>query len=136
MKKITIDQRNYPIVLVNISSQEPTVQEYEEYLDELLAIHRGDARFVIIFDTSRSKFLSSELRIKQGNWLKQHDERLQRHAIAHVFVINSIMVSMILKGIFMIKKPVTNYTIVSSLNEAMAWAEQQVQEEKGLRKAA
>lgn len=136
MKNISIDSSNYPIIITNFSGIEPTMKEFEAYLDQILTFYQGDNRIVMLVDGTKSKFLSSDIRIKQGNWLKKHDALIRKHTIGNVFVIPSTVSSLILKGIFLIHKPAVPYTIVNSLPEAMLWAEEKIKAEKSMAKAS
>jgi hypothetical protein len=84
-------------------------------------MQQPDTAFV--FDLTKAKPLSSELRIQQGNWNKKHDLFLKQHCKGMAFVTHSIMMSFVLKGVFLIQKPTAPYTVVSDPQEGIAWAE-------------
>lgn len=121
----TFDSSRWPLVKVTFAAHEPSMAEFDEYLNKMQSIYENTTPFVLVLDAAKSKYLSSELRIKQGNWLKKNDKLIKDNCLGMAYYIPSMMVRIILNGIFLIQKPACPYVITSTLQEAEAWARKQ-----------
>ncbi len=98
-------------------SQEPSREEYNKYLIDLLKLIHLKATISLLFVLPNS-YMSSELRIIQGNWIRDNEELLRKKVRHSVFITPSFLATVVLKGIFLINKPVGNYLITGSTIEA------------------
>jgi hypothetical protein len=121
----TTDYSKKPIVIVTLEGFEPTREEFNEHLSDLTSIVSMPGS-VLILDISRSKFLASEHRIAAGNWLKNEKENFKKNVKGMAFVNNSLIMSAILKGVFLISKPPVDHIVSSSVDDAIAWANQRI----------
>ncbi len=112
------------ILYVKYAPFEPTEQEFDVYLNDLYNVYNQKSPFTIILDGTDAKYLSSSLRIKQGKWLADNREMIQKQCIAQIYVIPNIIVKMILQGIFLVQKPFVPYFIVGSKKDALAKAQE------------
>ncbi len=125
MKYHTIDNSRFPIVIIRINPISPTDQQFDEYFNEVTQLITQMKKGVIIHILSEAKFLSADKRIKIGNLYKDHGKMLQQNLAGMGYVNSAIIPMTILKGIFLVNKPPVPYTVVSTLDEALKWAEQQ-----------
>lgn len=117
-KYATIDTTAFPLITISFSAFEPTLNEFKAYLREMEEMYTLEGSMVIIFDASRTKYLSSELRIEQGKWLKAHKELIKSKVPLMVFVIPNPLVQMVFKGILRAEPLPAPYKIASNLQEA------------------
>ncbi|NBP71352.1 MAG: hypothetical protein EBR30_20815 [Cytophagia bacterium] len=126
MKYADLDFSHQPHVIVRVNPIDPTEQQFENYLEELNKVAHEMKNGVLIFEISKAKFLSSEKRIKIGNWLKTHDAIVKKNICGFCYVNTAFIPMTILKGILMVNKPPVPYTVLSSEKEAMAWAKEKM----------
>lgn len=126
MKYADLDFSHHPHVIVRVNSIDPNDQQFEDYLEELTKVAHTMKKGVLIFEISQAKFLSSEKRIKIGNWLKTHAETVKKNMYGLCYVNNAFIPMTILKGILLVNKPPVPYTVVSSASEALAWAKEKM----------
>ena len=117
-KFVTIEKLADGNILTVYSGYEPTEKEFDQYLEAYKRTLDESAPFIQIFDATLSKNLRSELRIKQGKWIEQNRKLISEKVKHAVFVIPSLFVRVILKGIFALSKPPYPYTVVSTIDEA------------------
>lgn len=115
------DDARFPIVLVTLNDFEPTLDEFNHHLDELTQLTSSQG-VVLMLDISKSKFLPSEHRIAAGKWLKTESEKMKNNLKGLVFINSSVIMSVVLKGVFLVNKPPVDYLVASSLEEALRWA--------------
>lgn len=126
MEFAEIDQSRLPIIIFRNNPVHAPIQEYVAYLDKQkqimeLAFQEG-RKLVVIIDLTNLKFMTSEMRIKRGNFIKDND-KLMQNSIVEVFLVAPNIVSRtMLQGIYLIRKPSTPTTIVSSMKEALSLA--------------
>ena len=107
------------ILLIDYHSIEPTEAEFDEYLKETEEFMMSHNHNVVIMDGTESKFLPAKLRIKQGEWMKKNFEFLKKNSPLNIFVIPNPIVKMIMRGIFVVQKPPTDYKVVGTREEAL-----------------
>lgn len=117
-----IDQTDSPVIIIRFNSFEPTLPEFNEYLDDLKNLLSEKKITVQIYDASNSKYLSSQLRIRQGNWIKENNALIKQSTLGTAYIIPSAMARMMLNGIFLIQQPTVKYTVVATMEEAKEWA--------------
>ncbi len=126
MKYVAIDKSKFPVIALQFGNFEPSAQQFEEYLDEMQKLYESEEKYVIIFDSSKSQYLSTENRIKQGVWMKKNDALTKEKVLGLAFVVPSIMIRMLLNAIFLIQKPSVDYKVCTKMEEAVEWAEEKV----------
>ena len=121
MEYITITEEKPQVVRIAYAGFDPTEQQFEAYLKELkaLLVNRTEP-MVLILDGSEAKYLSSKLRIRQGNWIKEHIGLIQHTCLKWNYVINSPLVKFIMKGIFLVQKPPVEYAVYTDVHAAVA----------------
>lgn len=126
MKYVEIDKSNEPVVVYEFSSKDPTPQEFDAYIKDLTEDVHNLNGVVMVNDLSNAKYLSSENRIKAGKVIKDNEAVVKKNIVAIVYVMPSVVLNMLLKGIFAIKKPPVEVKIVKTRAEAMQWASSKV----------
>lgn len=126
MKYATLDFSNNPFVIVRVSSIDPTDQQFEEYIKELTKALTEMENGFLIYQLSEAKFLPATKRIKLSNWIKNHTELMKKNMVGICFVNTGFIAMTVLKGIMLTNKPPIPYAVLSSENEAFAWAEKMI----------
>lgn len=126
MKYATFEEQDAPLYRIRFSDQDPSHEEFEEYLKELNTLYSKHEKLALFFDGSKVKYLSSELRIRQGQWLKANFQRMEKQCVGTSYLLPSLMTQFILKGIFLVQKQAAPYKIVASEDEGIAWLQEQL----------
>jgi hypothetical protein len=126
MKYADLDFSHNPIVIVRVNPIDPSEQQFEEYLQELTKVVKEMKNGVLIFQVSNGKFLSSEKRIKIGNWIKTHTDVMKKNMYGVCYVNTSFIAMTILKGIFLVNKPPIPSVVLPSESEGIAWAKEKI----------
>lgn len=106
------------VIKVTFSEIEPDSKLFDKYIKFLDNVYAKNEKIILIYDSSKAKYLASDLRIKLGNWFKSNAEIVKKYNHHTVFIINSMMIRMVLNGIFLVEKPVYKYDIVGTFEEA------------------
>lgn len=120
---VQIDESKKPIILLNYSEVEPSSAEFEEYLKDMEQIYKHNKDFVMIFDGTKAKYLSSELRSRQSIWIKQNATMIKQSCVGMVYVLPNVMVEIIFKCIVAFSPLPVKNTTVRSLQDAYIEAE-------------
>jgi len=126
MKYATLEEQDAPLFRIRFSAKEPSREEFEEYLQILDELYAKHDKLALLFDASQVKYLSSELRIRQGEWLKENFEQMENQCAGVAYFLPNLMTRFILKGIFLVQKQAAPYKIVGSEEEGISWLKQQL----------
>jgi len=120
MQYATFTDVSEEIVKISFAAFDPNEQQFEAYLNDFEALITSRKGIVVILDGSKAKYLSSKLRIRQGNWIKENKDKIRESCGKWCYVINSPLVKFIMQGIFLVQKPPVEYAVFTSLPEAEA----------------
>jgi hypothetical protein len=112
-----------PVVVVRFSDEEPDAKAFEAHLQRMYQLYASHHNIVVVFDTRKARYLSSENRIRQGKWLKEHHSMVAAALKGAAYVASGAMAQMILKGIFLIQKPDWPHKVFTDYDKAIEWAE-------------
>jgi hypothetical protein len=126
-KFIIIDDTKFPIVISRCQKFIPTPEEFRQMQVDLETYASNHQDYVSIFDLTDLAFLSSEFRISQAKWSKRNDPMFVKQNIRFAFCTPSSIAQIMLKGVFLINKPGVPYTVVSSVEQGIAWGVKQMQ---------
>ncbi len=126
MKFVEFDLKDYPIVVNRFSAKEPTNDEFDAWIKEMITYITEKKGIVLVQELTNAKYLSSENRIKVGNIFKKYEKEIKENVIGIAYIVPSVIVNMLLKGIFAIKKPATDYKVVKTEEEAKKWANEKL----------
>jgi len=122
-KYVTFDSSKAPITVLTYVAEEPTKQEFEEYLIEMEAIYNNSKDFVLVFDATKAKYLSAELRSRQAEWIKDNTLKIKEKCRGMVYILPNIMVEILFKCIVAFSPLPVKYTTVRNLANAFVEAE-------------
>jgi hypothetical protein len=123
----TFDSVSHPsIIYIKFSAEDPSEADFDEYLSNMTKIVTEEKRKLLIFDSSHAKYLSSDLRIKQGKWLKKHQQQLEKYIIGGAFIIPSMVIRVVFNCILAIQKLPYPHTVVSNKEDAFNWANEKI----------
>jgi hypothetical protein len=118
MDYATFDESGFPVVKVTFNIKDPTLDEFKQFIDGQKRILCYAKPFVLLMDARTVGFLSSEIRIEQGNFFKNDRERLNKYCIGAVIWVNSPIVSLMIKGMMLIERPPNETFITANIDEA------------------
>jgi hypothetical protein len=117
MEYATFDESDFPVVKVTFNIKDPTLNEFKQFIEGQKRILSYAKPFILLMDARMVGFLSSEIRIEQGNFFKNDRERLNKYCIGAVLWVNSPIVSLMIKGMMLIERPPNETFITSNLDE-------------------
>ncbi len=126
MQYAEIDHSQFPIVVVRINKPEATSKEFRQFLKDLLDLYLSGERFITIFDATKAKVMSFELRIRQAAWIRENQKQVAKAMIHNYYVLPTAFQRMVLNGIFLIQRPIATYTIVKTFDEALLLAKKEL----------
>jgi len=130
MKYAEIDTSNFPIIIVTFANFEPKASDFEAYLSDLENLYLHYKDFVLIFNASAARYLPSNLRVRQGYWLKENAEKIKRNCLGTAYFIPNILTNALLNCIFAISKPMVPYTVTTTFDKAMVWSKDIIEKKK------
>ncbi|HAA14952.1 MAG TPA: hypothetical protein DCE41_25980 [Cytophagales bacterium] len=119
MQYATISLPEPGIMLIDYHNIEPTEEQFEAYLDEVTAFMKEHHNNIVIMDGTHGKFLPAKLRIRQGEWIKEHYDFLKQNSPLNIYVVTNMIVKMMMRGVFVVQKPPTPHKVVTSREEAL-----------------
>ncbi len=127
-KYIESDYSKFPFITIRYSSITPTVEEFDEYLIEMEEIYDKYTNFVLIFDATKTRYLSSELRFKQSNWIRKNADVIKSNCLGLVYILPNIGMEIIFKCIIKFSPLPVKFascsSVESSIQEAAKFLEQ------------
>lgn len=115
------------ILRFTVTKGEPTIEELDEFQKLNIEIMNSyDKPFVIAFDASNAKWLSSDARIKMGKQNKDVEEMFKDLWKKSFLIIPNPILKMMLKGVNLVAKPTIPQVVVSSMDEAVKKAKEEV----------
>jgi hypothetical protein len=122
---VRFDRSRWPIVVVELEGK-PTDDDVETYLRGLGALLTEDTRGVLVIDMARAQPSAPAQRRRVGEWMRAHRAEMAARGRGAAFVIPSGLMRFVLSSVFLIQRPPMPYTVVSTLDEALAWARQRL----------
>ena len=129
MKLLDYDLSQYPIIIgrsnpiaANAINSKENIVELELQLNNI----KGE-KAIMIFDLTHAKYMSSEIRIQYGNWIKHAESLFKDKLICIILVNKSSIMNMVVKGIMLIKKLPIPMHMVSTLEEGITLANKSLQ---------
>jgi len=110
---------NENLLLVKFRNVIQDAMDFEEYLSQLRKNYESFKDiFVVVFDSNDSKYLSSELRNRQAEWIRENQGLIKNKCLLSIYVISNPIIRFILEAIFLMQKSPVPYQIVRSLDNA------------------
>lgn len=119
MKLAKINKEKFPLIVITYLNDKPTTQEIDDHVAELKSLYTAKEKMVFINDSRKIKYLPSEVRIKLGNFLKQNFDEIKQYNQGIIFLTNSIVASVFVKGVFLVQKPPYPYFIFTEEEKAI-----------------
>jgi hypothetical protein len=101
---IVIDTSKVPIIVIKVKDVDPSIHDYQAFLDAMTQLLNQYSDVYWIFDAKHMKMTSSQTRIMAGNWLKREGARIKSNVKAVYFIRSSFWTTMVLKAIFVVAK--------------------------------
>lgn len=126
MQYADISHHEFPIIVIRFQKSEPTSQEFRTFLKDLADLYLCGEKFIVIYDASKAKAMSFELRIRQAAFMKRYRTQIAKSVIMHIYVLPTTFQRTVLKSIFLFQTPIAPYQIVKTMNEAMELAKKEI----------
>jgi len=123
----SVEKINDNIIIISYSSVLPTAKENQEFFDYIinwLSKIPIDKKAVWLLDTSKLKFLSAETRIQTGKFISDNQILFDEKLLGAIIFNSSLIVEMITKGVFLVKKPPFPIIFSNSKEESIAKAKE------------
>lgn len=105
-----------------------TINQMNQYFDiSYKLLDSSNEPFVILFDATKGKLLSSEVRIAMGKRTNEREERYADRYIKSFIVIPNALTNMMLKGINLLKKQRVKQSVYSTIEAAYEGALKEVE---------
>ena len=91
------DNRNFPIVRVELSGQLTTDEDYNNFIREWTELYQRKNNFKFIFDTSNCGNVNLKYAFKMPNFIKKLKELETQYLEKSIVIYDSIWIKMLLK---------------------------------------
>ncbi|MGC4022188.1 MAG: hypothetical protein QM734_09710 [Cyclobacteriaceae bacterium] len=122
MAYFSADRTEFPIVKVKFLWANPTLKDFNEFLDYQKQLLEAETEFVLQMDSRVLSYLSSEVRIAQGQFFKTYKAPLNKYCLGAVLLVKSPIVKMMLKAMMLIERPPNTVLVTDSEVEASKMA--------------
>ncbi len=119
MEYASFEKVSENLLLVKFDAFRPTNEGFEEYLAKLKEnIEQFSDLAIVVFDTNNLKHMSSELRHRQAEWMKENEVLITNKCLLSIYVINNPIIRFLLEAIFLVQKSPIPYQVVRSFSNA------------------
>ena len=115
----SFDYSKFPIIVLTISDIEPTLEEFGKYLNEMENMYKTYDQFVLVFDATKSKYASGEVRALQSKWIKDNHTKIKERCKGMVYVLPNVMIEMVFKCIVAFSPLPVPYSTVRNMESAL-----------------
>lgn len=122
----TFDRSQFPLIVVTFTGEKETPENFEVYLDGLLANYKRKEAFALVFDASDAPPPNLKYQQKQASWMKAHKALIQQYCKGVAYALPGIFLRNILKLIFKIQKNPVPFKVFASKEVGIAWAKAQL----------
>lgn len=120
------------LVIVTFTGEKSTVENFQQYLDDLEKCYDDREKFSIIFDASKAVIPNLSHQKKQALWISQNWKMIQTYCIGTAYVIPNVAIRAVLKMIFSFQNQPVPYKVFSNIEEAKNWIGDLVSKTKAL----
>ena len=115
------------VVHVTFKGIDPTVEEVKEYLHAMeKAYDQCEGKFVVLFDATKTKWISGQARIDLGKGIKLIEQKYIETYVKGFFIIPNTVVKLMLKGVNVVLKPKVPQKIFSTYEAANTALEEEI----------
>ncbi len=127
MKKYAvIDSSDFPLVKVVFTGEQPDKQNFALYLQEVKDCYSPEEKLAIVFDAAKAVLPGLTYQKMQADWLKENTSLMQNYCQGTAYVIPATPVRKVLQMIFTLQRQPVPWKVVKTVDEAKAWAMQQL----------
>ena len=124
---VDVDYSRYPFICIKYKPIDPTVEEFDNYLNDMVDIYNNYQNFILIFDATQTKYLSGELRARQSEWIKANDSKIKANCKGMVYILPNLMIEVLFKCIISFSPLPVKYATSRTKEGAFAEAEKMMQ---------
>jgi hypothetical protein len=119
-----VDASGHPVIKVQFTGEESNDENFSLYLKEVRACYDKGERIAIIFDANKASLPKYAHILMQAQWLKDHTALMRDWCSGTAYVVPNAMLRGVLNMIFTLQKQPVPFTIVGTVDLAMAWIRQ------------
>ncbi|MCU0429526.1 MAG: hypothetical protein MUF42_06095 [Cytophagaceae bacterium] len=117
------DASKYPVITITMTGEEVTIDEFEMYLKDMEDLYHKYEQFVLVFDATKAKYTSGDIRARQAKWIKENDSKIKERCTGMIYVLPNVMIEMVFKCIVAFSPLPVRYSTCRSMDAAMKEAE-------------
>jgi hypothetical protein len=122
MKKYaTVDDSNFPEVLVTFTGEKADDENFTCYLEEVKATYERKQSLMILFDATKATTPNIKYQKQQADWLKENEHLMHDYCKGTAYIIPNAIIRTVLKGIFAFQTQPVPHKVVKTIEEARAW---------------
>lgn len=134
MSAITFDDTHWPLLLIHFTGA-PSLAQTETYLGRRLDYLRRPEPHLIIYDTHRIRFISSEVRQRHMEWSRATEALRREKLLGNALIVTSPLVRLAMSLAVNVVRAEVPYFVAPALPEAALWSAGRL-EERGYPAAA
>ncbi len=124
MEYASFEKISDSLLEIKFSGVQPSLDEFNEYLSKLKEYYLSfNDAFVVVFNSSQTKYLNSALRNRQAEWLKENFDLIKKKCLLSIYVINNPIIRFILEAIFLVQGSPVPYQVVGTIEQAQELVE-------------
>ena len=115
------------MITFTVTKAEPEIADLREYhvlMQKIMDSQTGP--FVVVFDATQGKWLSSAGRVEMGKISKEAEEKYADRNRANYLVVANVMLNMMLKGVNLVSKPIIPQKVFKTREAALKAARQDI----------
>ena len=125
MSSFRTDTSQWPIV-VHTSEGAMGPDQMLAFIDGCNSCLLRKSRYYTVFDSSRLSTFRMPDRDRIVAWLKDNDAQIRRYSVGTSVVLSSATLRFVISSVLLVYKPAAPIKVWATLEEAMAYARQQV----------
>jgi hypothetical protein len=129
--RVVIDQSKWPLVYATWPSQELSDEAFEAMVMAMSALSKRGERYVVIHDARRAARPTPKQRAFAAKQQKLDAERSKRFIVCTALVVSSPLIASAVTAINWIAPPPFPQKVFSKLDDAEAWASEQLAKHRG-----
>ena len=117
---LLVDDSLWPLLVIQLRGVVP-LAHFEEYLVRRLTYLRRQEKHAVLFDMRHAPMISSEVRQRQSEWIKQHTALIDTQVLGHALVVTSPFLRLMLSTFHRVRPRNGRHLITPHLNDAARW---------------
>lgn len=125
MNEIQIRENGWPVLYVEVLGV-PTDVAFAQFLRNYKTYLDRPEQYAVVFDARKAGNTPPSQRKAMAQWIEANRERFSQRVKGVAFVIDTLLVRMMLRGILMLQPMPSPHTVVEKPEEATAWCRERL----------